>query len=373
MTSLRLTLGAIALMLIGLLAPTPPASAQEPREADFSEFYEALEPHGRWLTHPDHGYVWSPHVAADDEDWRPYTRGHWVPTEEHGWYWVSDEPFGWAVYHYGRWRLDERDGWIWIPGSEWAPAWVAWRDSDEHVGWAPLPPEARWDGVTLSYRSDFADAPWYAPYWVFVSPGYIGQPGLYRHVVPHARNAYYLRRSRFATDYRAIDRRIFNRGIDPRVLESRTARPIPFVRITPGHSHREHGMQRGDRSVLQVYRPQFRPAPAIPVVPRITPPQESRQARTREGGDFGLRRWSGERRGDYGARGANAPGQEPRFRAPPRLRGHRRSNRQPCCRPTHARQSCPRHPMMLRPSAIQRPCEHSQTALRAGRWSRRWP
>ena len=30
----------------------------------------------------------------------------------------------------------------WVPGDQWAPAWVAWRYSDDYVGWAPLPPEA---------------------------------------------------------------------------------------------------------------------------------------------------------------------------------------------------------------------------------------
>ena len=31
-----------------------------------------------------------------------------------------------------------------MPGYEWAPAWVSWRQTNDHVGWAPLPPEARW-------------------------------------------------------------------------------------------------------------------------------------------------------------------------------------------------------------------------------------
>ena len=70
--------------------------------------YEALEPHGTWIAHRDLGYVWSPYAAEDEEDWRPYTRGHWAQTEEHGWYWVSDEPFGWATYHYGRWLKDAK-------------------------------------------------------------------------------------------------------------------------------------------------------------------------------------------------------------------------------------------------------------------------
>jgi hypothetical protein len=39
-------------------------------------------------------------------------------------------------------------GWVWIPGSRWAPAWVSWRESSDHVGWAPLPPEVADDSQT---------------------------------------------------------------------------------------------------------------------------------------------------------------------------------------------------------------------------------
>ena len=47
------------------------------------------------------------------------------------------------VYHYGRWTKVEDEGWCWIPDYEWGPAWVSWRESDDYVGWAPLPPESR--------------------------------------------------------------------------------------------------------------------------------------------------------------------------------------------------------------------------------------
>jgi hypothetical protein len=81
--------GAVALLGLGLL-PSQAVLAQGPPEAgetvDIQTFYEALEPHGRWFEHPQYGYVWSPDV---DPDWRPYTRGRWQFTEEHGWYWQA--------------------------------------------------------------------------------------------------------------------------------------------------------------------------------------------------------------------------------------------------------------------------------------------
>ena len=80
-------------------------------------------------------------------DWRPYRDGHWVWTDR-GWYWDSNEPFGWATYHYGRWTRLRGTGWCWVPGRQWAPAWVSWRESSDHVGWAPLPPEVADDSQT---------------------------------------------------------------------------------------------------------------------------------------------------------------------------------------------------------------------------------
>lgn len=294
----------LAALLFAALA-APPAMAQD-RDVDFSEFYEALEPHGQWLQHRKYGYVWSPD-AAEDDDWRPYSRGHWAPTEEHGWYWVSDEPFGWAVYHYGRWADDEQHGWIWIPGSEWAPAWVAWRDSDDYIGWAPLPPEAKWRGDALEFSSDYYNSPRFAPYWIFVAPRYLSTPGLYRHAAPRSRNATILGSTRYVTDYRRSDRYVFNRGIDPRLIERRISRPLPFIRVAPGHSRGDHGFNRGDRSVVQIYRPTFRPQTSTPVVPRIAVRPHGDDGR----GAGGRGNWRFEGRREDNTRGSHVARPEP--------------------------------------------------------------
>ena len=82
---------------------------------------------------------------VDFSDWRPYSYGFWAPSDAYGWVWVSSEPYGWATYHYGRWYYDEFQGWVWIPGAEWGPAWVAWEQTDDYVGWAPLGPGGSWN------------------------------------------------------------------------------------------------------------------------------------------------------------------------------------------------------------------------------------
>ncbi len=103
-------------------------------------FYDQLDPFGNWLEVEGYGYVFHPTVARD-RNWRPYMDGTWLRSDQ-GWIWKSNEPFGWATYHYGRWSRLNNSGWVWVPGSEWAPAWVAWRSNEEYIGWAPLPPEA---------------------------------------------------------------------------------------------------------------------------------------------------------------------------------------------------------------------------------------
>ncbi|RUW75611.1 MULTISPECIES: DUF6600 domain-containing protein [unclassified Mesorhizobium] len=97
---------------------------------------ERLATYGGWRTSSRFGEVWVPSVRPE---WRPYTEGRWVWTDE-GWYWESAEPFGGIVFHYGRWAYDPEFGWVWIAGYEWAPAWVVWRQGGDNIGWAPAPP-----------------------------------------------------------------------------------------------------------------------------------------------------------------------------------------------------------------------------------------
>jgi hypothetical protein len=119
-------------------------AAVEQPSASYSMLYSWLERYGEWIETDKYGFVWQPNEAQRSRAWRPYLSGRWAFSDA-GWLWISSEPFGWAVYHYGRWIRLRHVGWIWTPDEQWAPAWVSWRKSSEHIGWAPLPPEARFD------------------------------------------------------------------------------------------------------------------------------------------------------------------------------------------------------------------------------------
>ncbi|GEP46304.1 hypothetical protein BGE01nite_55950 [Brevifollis gellanilyticus] len=190
-------------------------------------FYDALDPYGDWVYTPNYGYIWQP-VASRQPDWAPYSDGYWAYTDA-GWTWISDEDFGWATYHYGRWaRLNSR--WSWIPGYEWAPAWVSWRQNDNHVGWAPLPPEARWYANTgfSSWTDSYYDVG--PSYYNFVPVNRFASQGSLRpYIVDRSRNVTYIDNSVNVTNitYRNnVVNNIFVGGPDPSRLERLGGSPI---------------------------------------------------------------------------------------------------------------------------------------------------
>ncbi|MBS0243292.1 MAG: hypothetical protein JSS20_14020 [Proteobacteria bacterium] len=271
---LRLGLATLALLL-GLW--TSEASAQSRGEdLDFGAVSEELDRYGRWYEHPRYGRVWAPEV---DRSWRPYTRGQWVNTEDYGWYWESEEPFGWAVYHYGRWFLDDRYGWSWVPGSEWGPAWVAWRTSDEDVGWAALPPEAEYIDGQLSFAERYYDSPRFSPAWCFVPVGLLVAPRIWERIAPSSRNGLFLGRTRFEPFERSHRGHYFNRGIEPKRWERVTGFRVDTRPTVSVNRFREAVPGRG--GAVQIYRPRVTSTPPPGRPAAVQQPQFERRGNPR--------------------------------------------------------------------------------------------
>ncbi len=53
-------------------------------------FYDDLSQYGQWVDYENYGPVWRP--SSVNEDWRPYTDGRWVPTND-GYVFESQEPW----------------------------------------------------------------------------------------------------------------------------------------------------------------------------------------------------------------------------------------------------------------------------------------
>src|SRR5881392_614751 len=196
----------------------------------YSTFYTRLEPHGDWIETGDYGYVFHPREAESSRSWRPYTSGRWVYTDA-GWTWVSQEPFGWATYHYGRWTRLRGIGWVWVPGNQWAPAWVSWRKSNDYVGWAPLPPEARFDrGIGIHNWSDsyYDIGP---DQYCFVETKQFGAPRLESSVVPSERNVTIVNQTTNVTNITYNNTTIVNQGPSYDEIRTQTQQPIERLRL----------------------------------------------------------------------------------------------------------------------------------------------
>ncbi len=187
------------------------------------DFYEPLDPYGRWEVVGSYGRCWIPDRV--DREWRPYCNGYWQRTEA-GWYWASDEPWGWATYHYGRWDFNARFGWYWVPQTQWAPAWVSWHEGGGYVGWAPLHPSAR-VSVGGSISIDIALISPRA--FVFVEPRRFLQPVRPTTVVVN--NTTIINKTVNITNVKVVNNTVINEGPRTQVIEQASGQKVQAVPV----------------------------------------------------------------------------------------------------------------------------------------------
>ena len=219
-----------------LAAAVKPAQAQIAVKA---EFRTALEPHGTWRNSSRWGEVWTP--SNQPRDWQPYTVGHWVFTDDWGWYWIEDQSeavWGIVTYHYGRWVLED-EVWVWVPGEEWGPGWVSWRGSNRsatsgrsrsrtartsNVGWSAMPP----DEVVEEY--------WEEPrLWVFVRTRDFTAPVVARVLLPLPEREVAIRETVVINRTVVIREEHFgvNPGIPPVLIAAEIGRPLQSYDVRP--------------------------------------------------------------------------------------------------------------------------------------------
>ncbi len=260
---------------------TPRVTRDE--DSGYSIFYTRLEPYGDWRETRDYGYVWQPRGAQGSRNWHPYTQGRWAYTEA-GWTWISEEPFGWATYHYGRWARLRTVGWVWVPGNEWAPAWVSWRKGDDYVGWAPLPPEARFErGRGIHNWSDnYYDVG--PDQYRFVSAQDFGAQQIERSVVPRERNVTIINQTINVTNITYSNTTVINQGPSYEDLRSRSRQPIERLRL-----EREVNINLNVGAPRSVVRGEVvaMPAPFIAVGQPVERPRHAKEAITQTAIDHG--------------------------------------------------------------------------------------
>lgn len=256
------------------VAPTPVTTTTTyvapPQETSVSYFYESLSPYGSWVNVSGIGMCWQPTVAVTSVEWRPYSdRGRWLWSDS-GWYWQSDYSWGWAAFHYGRWHRHDRIGWVWAPDINWGPAWVSWRYTDTHCGWAPLPPAAHYvSGVGFSYYDrhvgvsfDFGLTDFH---YTFISLGRFCDYSPHRYYETRNRTTTVYKNSTVINNYIVGNNNtIINNGVGHDKVAKVSQTPVRTVAIreTPVAQTATRGAVKPERmekegNALVVYRPQL--------------------------------------------------------------------------------------------------------------------
>jgi hypothetical protein len=248
---------------------SPPAPAPVVVIQAESDFYEPLSPHGRWVVVPGYGYSWVP--ARVETGWRPYSDGYWQRTDA-GWYWMSEEPWGWATYHYGRWDWNVQFGWFWVPQTQWAPAWVCWREGGGYVGWAPLRPSVS-IGVSLTsvnYEPAFASRA-----YVFVE---------HRHMMNRVRpktvvvnNTTIINKTVNITKVNVVNKTVINEGPRPDIIERESGRKIHTVAARDFRHREETAVAGRNRNIVRNNEQKIEPSVRKEVVTRPAPTPNPRR------------------------------------------------------------------------------------------------
>jgi len=256
-SAVALTLSPIA---FGTL-PIPLVAADQAEAAatvNIDIFFQPLASHGVWVKHPKYHYIFCPKV---DAKWRPYSHGHWIYMKNYGWYFASDEPFAWAVYHYGRWFRDDKIGWCWVPGNAWAGAWVAWRRSNDYVGWAALPPDR--EGYAVDVDISTAEPP--QPDWVFVPPKQFLQPKLSTVVVFADQHPDVFQKTKYVGPVVVQNNIVVNNVIDVNFIQQQTNTKVTVVEPKPVNDPGQAAVDANGNTIAvfapQIAKPQQNEAP----------------------------------------------------------------------------------------------------------------
>lgn len=215
-------------------------------EVDVTEFHHQLAPMGEWVEVREYGRIWAPRGIA--VGWQPYTVGHWAFTDDHGWLWVSEEPWGWATYHYGRWVTVEGRGWCWVPGRVWAPAWVVWRNGGGYCGWAPLPP--RRGGINIEINIGAIPA----SHFCFIEERHITEPRIHERIVNIRENTTIITKTTNITRVEIVNKKVVNRGVRVDEVEKVSGKKVEHVQVKESHNRSDAKEVRGKE--VTVYRPQ---------------------------------------------------------------------------------------------------------------------
>jgi len=259
---------------------------------DYKQFYDELAPYGEWVqvNAKDIGldlkksegensslmndllgiknayaddvnfgmfFVWKPSpdlavtvTAGEPAVYTPYTNGQWVNTND-GWYFKAPTPYEETTCHYGRWAYSPALGWVWLPGRVWSPAWVEWREDDNYIAWAPVPPSVYIVDNVLSPVVIHDDR------YVIVDKRHFIEPSVYkyRYSYKENKNKIMIKEMTKVDGVMIKNKTVINKGPDPFNIEKVTGKKIETVKINKVKNKND---DKYTASEINVYTPEFK-------------------------------------------------------------------------------------------------------------------
>lgn len=202
-------------------------------------------------------YVWKPSLelgipsaAGGGKIYTPYTNGQWINSDA-GWYFKAPTPVEETVSHYGRWINSPSAGWLWVPGRVWSPAWVDWKQNDNYVSWAPLPPSVYLDKGTIN-NPLIADNN-----YVIVDRKFFLEPDVYKYsnIYPANKILIPVNNLTRTEGVSVVNNTVVNKGPDVNLLRALYGRNIETVRLQPAASYSE--VRYAEREYF-IFKPVFK-------------------------------------------------------------------------------------------------------------------
>lgn len=154
----------------------------------------------------------------------PFTNGQWVNTEA-GWSFKAPTEYEETTSHYGRWNYSPTLGWVWLPGRVYSPAWVDWKEDDNNIAWAPLPPST----YIVNNMVPMPVIP--EDNYIVVEKKHFVQPEIYKYMYKENKNKIMIKEMRRSDGVMVKNNIIYNVGPDITMIRKITNLPLEPVKI----------------------------------------------------------------------------------------------------------------------------------------------
>lgn len=216
-------------------------------------------------------FVWRPanelasEMIKESNEYIPYNNGQWMYTDE-GWYFKANTPQEELTSHYGRWTQDEELGWIWLPGKTYSPAWVDWRQNDDYVAWAPVPPGKYIENDAVKIDDINENR------YTIVEKKHLIEPSVYKYRYQYVENKNKIMiKEMTKTDGIIIkDKKVINKGPDVTDIEKKSGKKIEQIKINKVNKKEDAGLKGNS---INVFVPELKKSKELKKEP-VTKPEK---------------------------------------------------------------------------------------------------